>query len=80
MERRQESCYIVAQFLIIKNHTHNPGQNSWNTNAIARANEVFSLLPTPPPPQCSVDVRHITFVSSQSTLLGGNGGSRNGLL
>ena len=32
-----------------KSYSYNPGQNSWDTNAIARQNEAFSLSP---PPQC----------------------------
>ena len=36
-----------------KSYSYNPGQNSWDANAIARQNEAFSLSP---PPQCGVEV------------------------
>ena len=61
----------------IKSYSYNPGQTSWDTNPIARQNEAFSLSP---PPQCSVDVLHSSFVSTQSTLPRGEGNSGNGLL
>ena len=51
-----------------KSYSYNHGQNSWDTNAIAHQNEAFSLSP---PPQCSVDVLHSSFVSTQTTLLRG---------
>ena len=60
-----------------KSYSYNPGQDSYDTNAIARQNEVFSLSPSP---RCSVDVLHSSFVSTQSTLLRGEGDSRNRLL
>ena len=37
-------------------------------------------LPSPLPPQCNVEVMHSSFNSTQSTLLGGDGDSRNSLL
>ena len=30
-----------------KSYSYNPGQNSWDTNPIARQNEAFSLSPPP---------------------------------
>ena len=60
-----------------KSYSYNPGQTSWDANTIARQNEAFFLSP---PPQCSVDVVHSSFVSRQSTLLRGEGGSGNRLL
>ena len=60
-----------------KSYSYNPGQTSWDTNAIARQNEVFSLSPSP---RCSVDVLHSSFVSTQSTLLRGERDSRYRLL
>ena len=53
---------------------YNPGQNSWDTNAIASQIEASSL---PLPPRCNVDVMHSSFNLTQSTLLGGEGDSRN---
>ena len=54
---------------------YNPGQNSWEIKAITRKNDVF-----PPSPRCNVDVRHSKSFSVDSTLLGGRGDKRNGLL
>ena len=53
---------------------YNPSQNSRDTNAIARRIE---HLPSPIPPRCSVDVMYSSFNLTQSTLLGGEGDSRN---
>ena len=36
-------------------HFYNPGQNSWDTNAIAHQNDAF---PLPSPRRCSVDIMH----------------------
>ena len=46
-------------------------------NVIVRQIEALSI---PPPPRSSVDVMHSSFVLTQSTLLGKEGGSRNRLL
>ena len=51
-----------------------PWSNSWDTNTIACKTEASSL---PLPPRCNVDVMHSSFNSTQSTLLGGEGDSRN---
>ena len=39
--------------LFVRNY--NPGQNSWDKEAITRKNDVFSLSPSP---RCNVDARH----------------------
>ena len=55
--------------------SYNPGQNSWDTNPIARQIEASSLPPSP-----SVQYwryMHSSFNSTPSTLLGGEGESRN---
>ena len=39
-------------FIYLEYKNYNPGQNSWDTNAIARQIEAPSL---PPSPRCSVD-------------------------
>ena len=56
---------------------YNPGQNSWDIKAITHKNDVFSPSPFP---RCNVDVRHAKSFSVDSTLLGGRGDKRNGLL
>ena len=55
--------------------TYNPGQNSWDTNAIARQIDISSF---PPSPRSSVDVMHSSFNSTQSTQLGGEEEGRGG--
>ena len=37
----------------------------------------LSHLPSPLPPWCNVGIMHSSFTSTQSTLLGGEGASRN---
>ena len=56
-----------------RGQNYNPGQNSWDTSAMARQNETF---PPPPSPSslCNVDVLHSSSsVSTQSVLLGERG-------
>ena len=56
---------------------YNPGQNSWDRKAINRKNEVFSSFPLPPM-QCWRQA--FKSFSVDSTLFGGRGHKRNGLL
>ena len=68
---KQENYLVIKMYKLL---TYNPGQNSWDTNAIARQIQASS---PPSPPRCSVDVMHSSFNLTQSTLLRGEGGSRN---
>ena len=42
-----DTTHEVTKWNAIPNYNHNPGQNSWDANAIARQIEASSLLPSP---------------------------------
>ena len=63
---------VATHYWVYNTTTHNI--NPSDTNAIAPQIEASSL---PLPPRCSVDVMYSSFNSTQSTLLGGEGDSRN---
>jgi len=66
---KQENYLVIKMYKLL---TYNPGQNSWDTNAIARQIKASSP-PLPPPPRAVLKLCIQTLIQNNQHCLGERG-------